>query len=39
MCEVGSDLPILESQPYVILGTVFKVSELRIPYQQCRDDQ
>lgn len=39
MCEVGSDLPILESQPYVILGTVFKVSELWIPYQRRRDDQ
>lgn len=39
MCGVGSDLPILESQPSVILGTVFKVSELWIPYQQCRDDQ
>ena len=38
MCEVGLDLPILESQPYVILGMVFKVSVLRIPYQQCGDD-
>lgn len=39
MCEVGLDLPILESQPYVILGMVFKVSELWIPYRQYRDDQ
>lgn len=39
MCGIGLDLPILESQPYVILGTVFKVYELQIPYQQYRDDQ